>query len=62
MTQTTEPDPSDYTALEKNLAKGMNERAYADHEAELAKDRWTVFLPHARAAIETLIDMGITLG
>lgn len=55
------PNPDDYTPFERRLAKGMNERAYAPHEESWAKDKWPVFLPHARAAIEALIDMGVVL-
>jgi hypothetical protein len=54
-------DISNYTEFEQRLARGMNERAYAEHEASWAKDKWPVFLPHARTAIEALVEMGVTL-
>lgn len=64
MTQTTktfDPHPAEYTEFERNLARGMNEEAYAPHEESWAKDKWPVFLPHARAAIRALIGMGVCL-
>lgn len=56
-----ERDPADYTGFEQRLAQGMNRQAYAKHEADWAEDQWPIFLPHARAAIEALIDMGVVL-
>lgn len=60
-TPTTDPNPAEYTAFERRLAEGMNKEAYAPHEESWAKDKWPVFLPHARAAIRALIDMGVCL-